>query len=60
MTDSYTVLAQCYDRLTADVDYRRWAGYVERHFRKLKRPVRSVVELACGTGSLACLLAGRG
>ena len=60
MTDSYTILAQSYDRLTADVDYERWADYVARHFRKLKRPVRSVVELACGTGSLASLLAGRG
>ena len=58
--DSYTVLARCYDRLTADVDYGRWADYVERHFRRLKRPVRSVVELGCGTGSLACLLARRG
>ena len=58
--DSYTVLARCYDRLTADVDYEKWADYVERHFRKLKRPVRSVVELACGTGSLACLMARRG
>ena len=37
MMDSYTVLAQCYDRLTADVDYERWADYVERHFRRLKR-----------------------
>ena len=60
MTDSYTVLAQGYDKLTADVDYETWADYVERHFRKLKRPVRSVVELACGTGSLTCLLARRG
>ena len=58
--DSYTVLAQGYDRLTADVDYEKWADYVERHFRKLKRPVHSVVELACGTGSLTCLLARRG
>ena len=58
--DSYTVLARCYDRLTADVDYERWADYVERHFRKLKRPVRRVAELGCGTGSLACLLARRG
>ena len=58
--DAYTVLARGYDRLTADVDYGRWADYVERHFRKLKRPVRRVVELACGTGSLACLLARRG
>ena len=60
MMDSYTVLARSYDRLTADVDYGRWADYVERHFRKLERPVQSVVDLACGTGSLARLLAGRG
>ena len=60
MMDSYTVLARCYDRLTADVNYGEWADYVERHFRRQKRPVRSVAELACGTGSLACLLARRG
>lgn len=60
MTDAYTVLAGWYDRLTADVDYEKWADYVERHFRRLKRPVRSVAELGCGTGSLARLLARRG
>ena len=60
MMDSYTILAQSYDRLTADVGYEKWADYVERHFRKLKRPIRSVTELGCGTGSLARLLARRG
>ena len=60
MTDAYTVLAGCYDRLTADVDYERWADYVERHFQRGKRPVRRVAELGCGTGSLTRLLAGRG
>lgn len=60
MTDAYTVLAGWYDRLTADVDYEKWADYVERHFRRLKRPVRSVAELGCGTGSLTGLLARRG
>ena len=60
MMDSYTVLAQSYDRLTADVDYEKWADYVERHFRRLKRPVQSVLELGCGTGSLTKLLAERG
>ena len=60
MTDAYTVLAGWYDRLTADVDYERWADYVERHFRRWKCPICSVVELGCGTGSLTALLAQRG
>ena len=60
MTDAYTVLARCYDRLTADVDYERWADYLERHFQRWKRPVRQVTELGCGTGSLTQLLAERG
>ncbi len=60
MMDAYTALARCYDRLTVDVDYQKWADYIERHFRRLKRPVRSAVELGCGTGSLTKLLAERG
>lgn len=60
MTDSYTILAQYYDRLTADVDYRKWADYVQRHFRRQKRGVHTVAELGCGTGSLTKLLAQRG
>ena len=31
---SYGFLAGCYDRLTYDVDYSAWAGYIEKHFRK--------------------------
>lgn len=60
MTDAYTVLARCYDRLTADVDYEKWVDYLERHFQRWKRPVRRVTELGCGTGSLTQLLARRG
>ena len=60
MTDAYTALAAAYDRLTADVGYEKWADYVERQFRKAGRPIRSVAELGCGTGSLTLLLAQRG
>lgn len=58
--ESYTVLAQFYDQLTTDVPYLRWADYIETQFARHKSPVRSVVELGCGTGTLAAILAGRG
>lgn len=58
--DSYTFLADSYDELTTDVDYPRWADYIQWHFSRQPEPVCSVVELACGTGSLTRLLAERG
>ncbi len=57
---SYEYLAGCYDAFTADVDYPRWADYLEKQFRRGKLPVRTVLDLACGTGTLTCLLAERG
>lgn len=57
---SYEFLAGSYDAFTADVDYPRWADYIQWHFSRLKRPVRSVLDLCCGTGSLTLELAGRG
>ena len=56
----YTALAGSYDALTEDVGYRRRADYLERLFRKSSIPVRTVLDLACGTGTIACLLAQRG
>jgi SAM-dependent methyltransferase len=58
--DSYTILADSYDLLTGDVGYPQWADYVQWHFARQREPVRSVAELACGTGSLTKLLAQRG
>lgn len=58
--ESYTVLAEFYDQLTTDVPYVRWADYLEKQFARHKQPIHSIVELGCGTGTLAAILAGRG
>lgn len=57
---SYEFLAQSYDELTGDVGYESWADYIERHFVRSKRPITTVLDLACGTGSLTHELALRG
>ena len=57
---SYDFLAGCYDALTYDVDYAAWADYIERHFKKRPLPGNTVLDLACGTGSLTRELALRG
>ena len=57
---SYEFLAGCYDRFTYDVDYAAWADYIEQHFRKRGLSGKTVLDLACGTGSLTRELALRG
>ena len=57
---AYHALAASYDRLTNDVDYR---AVVDFYFQILEREglsPRTAVDLACGTGSIALLLAQRG
>lgn len=57
---SYGFLAGCYDQFTTDVNYPRWADYIESHFQKLGLPGNTILDLACGTGSLTWELAQRG
>lgn len=56
--ETYGALAGCYDEMTQDVDYPAWADYLEELFAV--RPVHTVLDLACGTGTMACLLDERG
>jgi len=57
---AYDALAASYDGLMADGSYRRRAAFLERRLRKSPIPVETVLDLGCGTGTVACLLARKG
>ncbi|MBR6739455.1 MAG: class I SAM-dependent methyltransferase [Clostridia bacterium] len=60
MSDIYVSLADCYDRLTSDVPYEKWADFIEKIFKRYRLKPEIVLDLACGTGSLTKILASRG
>jgi ubiquinone/menaquinone biosynthesis C-methylase UbiE len=56
---SYGHLAAIYDRLMADTPYEKWLAWAEQNWQKLGTPT-SVIDLGCGTGSIAIPLAKQG
>ena len=56
----YTGFAAAYDKMMANVDYVRWADYVEKLFAHYNYRPQRVLDMACGTGSAAILLAEKG
>lgn len=59
MDETYHSLAVCYDDMTEDVNYPAWADFLEKLFARGKKPVHTVLDLACGTGTMSFLLAQR-
>lgn len=57
---AYAALAGAYDALTGDVGYEKRADYVEKLFKRSRLPVRTVLDLACGTGEMTAILTRRG
>lgn len=60
MSSQYFSLAPFYDRLTTDVDYDAFISFYEELFDKAGLNVKTVLDLACGTGTLTCKMASRG
>jgi SAM-dependent methyltransferase len=52
----YTILAAGYDFVMSHVDYRFWAEYIYTILERHHPDAHMVVELGCGTGSLAIAL----
>ncbi len=49
---SYESFSLFYDRLTENVDYKSYAAYIKRLFDRYGKGTSSVLDVACGTGSL--------
>ena len=58
--NAYHALAKSYDRLTNDVDYQATVDFYWQILRREGLHPRTAVDLACGTGSVAVLLAKKG
>lgn len=57
---AYEALAASYDRLTDDVKYGEVLRYLEQIWKEKGKCPETILDLACGTGSLTVLLAKNG
>ncbi|MDE6470452.1 MAG: class I SAM-dependent methyltransferase [Eubacterium sp.] len=57
---SYNTLAQFYDFLTENVDYKVRSEYISNFFSEYGNGGKNVLDLACGTGTISKLLCDRG
>ena len=58
--NAYSALAPLYDEFTRDVDYGRFADFYEALFHADGGEFGLILDLCCGTGTLALIMASRG
>ncbi len=56
----YEDFAFIYDELMSEVDYDRWAKFIDGKLKSHDREVRMVCELGCGTGAMTARLSRMG
>jgi ubiquinone/menaquinone biosynthesis C-methylase UbiE len=54
--EPYSALAEIYDSVMEDVDYETWADYIDEIIMQHHPEARDLLELACGTGTMALSL----
>lgn len=57
---SYNTLAAFYDALTEDVGYETRADFIEKLMKESRVPIRVMLDLACGTGTMTRIFTERG
>ena len=58
--EAYGKFAQVYDLFMDNVDYEKWADYIEKHLKDQGIEEGLVLDLGCGTGAMTGLLAQKG
>jgi SAM-dependent methyltransferase len=57
---AYNALAEFYDSLTTDVPYEKFADFYQEIFLRCGLNVKTILDMACGTGTMTGILARRG
>ena len=60
MNSSFSKIAPYYDTMMEFINYPRWVDYIIEIFHKFKKKPKTVLDLACGTGTPSIILAKKG